>query len=324
MTSKSNKPWYCRKGRGHRELTERLIATRREREARLSESNKKNARFFDDWDRQTEWLSPLSGKRSVPRKVGTGAPYDLDFDPSYKKKVVSTKKGNFEYVSEEVTEIYQKFLDLNCQSRALRNDEIETSYQLENLLVLQRNIKDKRENWIIRENKLYYNRFAKDRLRSKIFLVSEQLNFYHVVIECLAKSSMMDDLHRDEADQMKSLIESSLEIINNYVHSNDRRNSETILMYNEEAEKIWLNYQIPYENEEKGSSRVVDLVVGAFFHVLKCKLEENLRNQEKVLIEESQILKKMSSLVKHYEQDEKLRLLLDLEIDELIKSEDKF
>ncbi|XP_074594526.1 uncharacterized protein LOC141849913 [Brevipalpus obovatus] len=324
MTSESNKPWYCRKGRGDRERTERLIAARKEREARQSEANKKNARFFNDWDRQSQWLTPSSGKRSVPRKVGSGVPYDLDFDPSYKKKVVSTKKEKSEYVSEEVTEIYQKFLELKRRSRNLRSDEIEISHQLENLLVLQKNIKDKRENWVIKDNKLYYNRFAKDRLRAKIFLVSEQLNFYHVVIECLVKSTMMDDLHKEEADQMNSIIESSLEIIDAYVHSNDRRNSEIILLYNEEAEKIWLNYQILYENEEKGSSRVVDSVIGAFFDVLKCKLEENLKNQENVLMEESQTLKNMSYLVKHYEQDEKLHSLLDLEIDELVKSDDKF
>lgn len=235
-TKTTRKAWYCRKGRADRERIDRLIAARREREARIAQNDLKNHSYFSNWQRQSEWLSHsnhlLKSKASRIPKITV--PYDLDYPLKSREDTVVTNKiiAKLREAKEKFKSKLVVFNELDRTGDKLRNEGDKLCYQVESLLALRKTLKDRQESFGIKEHKVFYCRFAKDRFRSKIFVVCEQLNYYKAIIECLGKSSSVEEyIGGREKEQLDLLISSSLEIINFFMKLYQQKNSELIPIY---------------------------------------------------------------------------------------------
>lgn len=231
----SKKAWYCRKGRGDKERIEKLIAARREREARIAQNNQKNHSYFSNWQRQTEWLTHSNEVcKNKPDKIcKLAVPYDLDFIPTAKREHLISNKitSKLKAAKEELKLKLVAFQECSELGETLKKEGDKLCYQIESFLTLKKALQDKQENWAIKQRKVYYCRFAKDRLRSKIFIVCELLNFYKVTVECLSKLCLDDYIGKREKEELNSLVSYSLEIINSYIQLYQQKNNELIPIY---------------------------------------------------------------------------------------------
>lgn len=243
----ANRPWYYVKGHGNRENIERLIATKREQDDNRYQLRRQNSDYFDKWQRQNEWidrkgfkkssLNKSTGNLNVGEKVRKSAvfkvPYDLDYEPvDYgPKKIEETISSKRLTACQDVKALLEHIIAAEKESKKLEDEETFLTKQLEDLLFLRRQLKDKQENWTIREAKLYYKRFAKDKLRLKTFLICEQLSNYKIIVESLSKSVNTLSINDKEKHELIGLIRSSLDIINMYLDVNYKRNCESIPLF---------------------------------------------------------------------------------------------
>lgn len=235
----SNRPWYYVKGHGNREYIERLIASKRDKEARQSEFRRQTSDYFDRWQLQNEWMGRKGSKKQTANSNQTNSagkfhskvPYDLDYEIDDDPKRSESIKLKRNKARKELKVLLEQLIDLEKEAKESEEQQLFLIKQIENLLLVRRQLKDKQENWSIRGKKMYYKRFAKDKMRLKSFLICEQLNSYKIVIQCLSKSIPTVFLSKREKEELYGVIESSLNIINMYLDINYKRNYELIPLY---------------------------------------------------------------------------------------------
>ncbi|XP_015784039.1 trichoplein keratin filament-binding protein-like [Tetranychus urticae] len=325
----SNRPWYYVKGHGNREYIERLIASKRDKEARQSEFRRQTSDYFDRWQLQNEWMGRKGSKKQTANSNQTNSagkfhskvPYDLDYEIDDDPKRSESIKLKRNKARKELKVLLEQLIDLEKEAKESEEQQLFLIKQIENLLLVRRQLKDKQENWSIRGKKMYYKRFAKDKMRLKSFLICEQLNSYKIVIQCLSKSIPTVFLSKREKEELYGVIESSLNIINMYLDINYKRNYELIPLYNEEAEKKWLECESNWERERSIWYNLVDRVIEAFFTTHKYQLEDNLESLEILTEKRIALLDQMLVFSEKLKQDNDLMVILSEDMDHLIDND---
>lgn len=234
----AQRPWYYVPGR--KDLTEKRIARRREKEAIRERVNLSNANYFNKLDAQVKVHKQWEKKRSLMKTLPS-EPYGGDFmKPDYSRvlpKVPSErvekeiKQKRFE-VQNEFSKLIQEARRREIEAEKLNDDEVMLVMQLKQLYELKVSMLEKCQVWSIKENKLAFVRFARDRLRKKVFLLCDQLNSYKVVVEFMQQINIGGHLlSEQELEKVNEVSEGALKIIDMYLQLNQTRDSEFQLLF---------------------------------------------------------------------------------------------
>lgn len=89
--------------------------------------------------------------------------------------------------------------------------------------------------------------------------------------------------------------------------------------FSEQAENRWQQFESVYEEDRQVWSSIADNLMECFFLILKCKLEENLSQQEIYCDKKSKALEELIKLIRQFELDADLLCLPELDVNELAK-----
>jgi hypothetical protein len=174
----------------------------------------------------------------------------------------------------------------------------------------QLSLEVKVENWVLREKRLAFTRSARDRLRSKAFLVLEQLHYYKITIQCLSEEEVYSQLTPEEAAELEAVVGGALKIINMYIEINNQRNSEFLSLYHEEAEGCWYQCEEEWKREASVWDSLMDRLIDTFLTIFVTKLEDNVSQQEVMLTRRGESFQRLTSLTKILATDDVLSSLL--------------
>lgn len=230
----SRKPWYYVPGR--KDLTEKLLSRKREKEAQREQVCSETNKYFNRCNAQSKLYKQWENQKSLvhyKKEDGEGLP-PFDVDETY-----YPKRDAFEHFDEARVSEAEESLKRSVQE--IRRVELSAAaLKAKGELYLQRikcNVSTgteytgRCEAWKVKEKQLAYIRFARDRLRRRVFLLLEQLQFHKGVLDSLFSA---DDGHVftiAEDVQLIAIVESASKLLDTYFHLNTQRNYEFVCMF---------------------------------------------------------------------------------------------
>jgi hypothetical protein len=230
----ANRPWYYVKNR--RDLMDKQISKRREKAAFKNDVNNKINDYFNKWQFQNQLIehwnmsdAKFMKKTKVP--ICLRVPFDLDFDPSLTKEEKIQIEHKISSTNKKLKCQLKELIEFEDNVEHILDQERFIIDRIEQVLDMKKSLDDCRDHWTIKESKLFYTRFARDKLRLKAFLALEELNFYQMMIEALIHSSIDEIIRKEEAQDLNSIVQQSLQMIKAYSDLNHERNAQYSLLY---------------------------------------------------------------------------------------------
>ena len=236
----SRHPWYYVPGR--KDLTEKLLSQKREKDALREETWKSASNYFSKCNIQNaihrKWQNDKSLiKYQKDKKVITDPPYDTE--PRKTRPKSGRSKKEEKDVREEYNQAFRtmaKQLDgyykLQHEFKQLQKTEQQITSQLIDLKEIDQLLSERQDFWKIKEKRLDYLRFGRDKLRQKAFLLFDQLDYYKSIVESIKNIHIgREFLPVCEAAQVAEVTENVIKIIDMFIQLNTQRNYEFQLLF---------------------------------------------------------------------------------------------
>ncbi len=227
-------PWYYVHGR--KDLTEKNISSKRERESQQHQKCVDNNQYYVKCDNDSKLFDKWNQNKTLVKydKRSTIPPFDTIESKFDSKNIRLNKEIERKYIesNKKLSQMMNEFKKLNENYSKLEKSRNILISQLNEIQNIQKSIYEKKEFCELKEKRLFYIRFGKEKLRKKVFVICDQLICYKVGVQSIQDLNIGNELlSAEESNQISEVIDKALKIIEMYIQLNQNRNSEFQLMY---------------------------------------------------------------------------------------------
>lgn len=302
ILSAERHPWYYVPGR--KDLTEKRISRKHEREARNRQEWDQHNKYFKNCSARVKLLNDWQHRS--PKPLCSIPPFDCDLE-AYKRRAYDS------------TELDQRFVEVADQLKSA----IESVNQVERHAVtlkdygesliacldevrhikttLQRQLKSMESKW----KKIFQSKVARDRLMHLAFFVLDRLDCFSEALvslkTCLYEYDIFD---ASEETELESVVEPTDNLLRNMTTLNNNRLSEFSASFNEEAEKMQDEVMSQWKEEDDMSLQLLEEIRETMESALLDKMHVNAQQQKELLSERNSRLDFLESLVLEVKSDE--------------------
>ena len=231
-------PWYYVKGR--KDLTEKNISSRREREEQRHRQYVSNSQYFDKRMAETQVFHKWADNQSLvkhPKQLpilSLRPPYDTTEQkpiPGLDIRLNKEFQKKYSKAKQKLTQFMHKFKELDKNEIKLEKRQNIFVFQIKELRKIQNRVEEKKQFYDFSSKQLSQIRFNRNKLRKKAFHVIETLSYYKISVKKIQVLKDSEVLKEEEMIQLTEVIERALKILEMYIDLNHNRNNEFQIMF---------------------------------------------------------------------------------------------
>ena len=229
-------PWYYVKGR--KDLTEKNISSRREREEQRHQQSVSNSQYFSKQSAETKLYHNWMDNKGLVKYSKSDAvlrpPYDVVVESKTDSRLKNKDLGRkYSKALERLKEFVIKFKDMDEKYCKLETKQNNLVFQLNELREIKNNFEKKKNIYceILSKGQKHF-RFCRDKLRIKVFQIIDQLNYYKIEVKKIQLLKNCEGIvTKEELTELTEVIDRAIKILDMYIALNEKRNTEFLLMY---------------------------------------------------------------------------------------------
>jgi hypothetical protein len=227
-------PWYYISGR--KDLTEKNISSKRERESQQHQKCVDNNQYYVKCENDSKLFDKWNQNKSLVKYhlKSTKPPFDVIEHKFDSKNIRLNKEIERKYIesNKKLSQMMNEFKKLDENYFKLEKSRNILISQLNEIQNIKKSIYEKQEFCELKEKRLLYIRFGREKLSKKVFLILDQLIYYKIGVQSIQDLNIKNELlSAEESNQISEVIDKALKIIEMYIQLNQNRNTEFQLMF---------------------------------------------------------------------------------------------